>query len=130
MPRTRPNSQVKELPDLALLATAQPIDAMRLRAALEQTFTFRKTHALPASVPVPIEAWRTSSEVMARDDQLAWRARSGEEGGAGGEGLVCLRQPLSQRRLSSAHSRRSWSSTFRSKSGHMTKLSNFSAPLK
>ncbi|MCU0661759.1 MAG: nucleotidyl transferase AbiEii/AbiGii toxin family protein [Myxococcota bacterium] len=47
IPRSRPNSRVKDLPDLALLATARPIDAKRLRAALEQTFTFRKTHPLP-----------------------------------------------------------------------------------
>jgi Nucleotidyl transferase AbiEii toxin, Type IV TA system len=72
MPRARPNSRVKDLPDLALLATAQPIDAKRLRAALHQTFTFRKTHALPASVPSPIEAWRTPYESMAREDQLTW----------------------------------------------------------
>jgi hypothetical protein len=31
MPRARPNSRVKDLPDLALLATAQPFDAKRLR---------------------------------------------------------------------------------------------------
>jgi hypothetical protein len=72
MPRARPNSRVKDLPDLALLATAQPIDAKRLRAALEQTFTFRKTHALPASVPSPIDAWRTPYDAMAREDQLTW----------------------------------------------------------
>ena len=72
MPRARPNSRVKDLPDLALLATAQPIEANRLRAALEQTFTFRKTHALPASVPSPIEAWRTPYEAMSREDQLTW----------------------------------------------------------
>ena len=74
MPRTRPNSRVKDLPDIALLATAQPIDARRLRAALQQTFTFRTTHALPASVPAPSAAWRTPYEAMARDDQLAWRS--------------------------------------------------------
>ncbi len=73
MPRTRPNSRVKDLPDIALLATAQPIDAKRLRAALEQTFTFRATHALPATVPAPNAAWRTPYEAMARDDQLMWR---------------------------------------------------------
>lgn len=72
MPRVRPSSRVKDLPDLALLATAQPIDANRLRAALEQTFTFRTTHALPASVPSPIEAWRRPYEAMAREDQLTW----------------------------------------------------------
>ena len=72
MPRSRPNSRVKDLPDIALLATAQPIDAKRLRAALEQTFTFRKTHALPAKVPAPLGAWTTPYVAMAREDQLAW----------------------------------------------------------
>ncbi len=72
MPRVRPNSRVKDLPDLALLATAQSIAARRLRAALEQTFTFRKTHTLPAFVPAPLDAWRAPYEAMAREDQLAW----------------------------------------------------------
>jgi hypothetical protein len=72
MPRQRPNSRVKDLPDLALLAMAQPIDATRLRAALEQTFGFRRTHALPASLAAPLEAWRTPYQAMARDDQLPW----------------------------------------------------------
>lgn len=31
-PRTRPSSRVKDLPDLALLASAQVIDAHRLRS--------------------------------------------------------------------------------------------------
>lgn len=72
MPRTRPNSRVKDLPDIALLATAQSIDAKRLRAALEQTFAFRKTHALPAHVPEPLIAWSAPYVAMAREDQLAW----------------------------------------------------------
>jgi hypothetical protein len=54
------------------LASAQALDAKRLRAALEQTFAFRKTHALPGAVPAPAEAWRTPYEVMAREDQLRW----------------------------------------------------------
>jgi Nucleotidyl transferase AbiEii toxin, Type IV TA system len=72
MPRARPNSRVKDLPDLALLATAQPIVAKHLHAALEQTFLFRNTHALPAFVPSPTEAWRKPYESMAREDQLSW----------------------------------------------------------
>ena len=72
MPRSRPNSRVKDLPDLALLATAQAIDARRLRVALEQTFTFRKTHPLPALVPAPLPAWTTPYAAMAREDKLAW----------------------------------------------------------
>jgi len=72
MPRLRPNSRVKDLPDLALLATAQAIDATSLRAALEQTFTFRKTHPLPALVPAPPPAWTRPYAAMAREDQLDW----------------------------------------------------------
>jgi len=68
MPRLRPNSRVKDLPDIALLASAQPIDAKRLRDAFEQTFTFRKTHALSATLPEPPAAWTTPTK--------RWRART------------------------------------------------------
>lgn len=72
MPRARPNTRVKDLPDLALLATAQTIDARRLRAALDQTFAFRNTHPLPVMLPDPLPAWVTPYAAMAREDQLAW----------------------------------------------------------
>ena len=72
MPRDRPNSRVKDLPDIALLATVQALDAKRVRAALEQTFAFRKTHHLPASLPDPPSTWATPYAAMARDDQLQW----------------------------------------------------------
>ena len=73
MPRPRPNSRVKDLPDLALLATAGPVDARRLRAALEQTFGFRRTHALPLALPEPPQTWAAPYATMARDEQLAWQ---------------------------------------------------------
>jgi hypothetical protein len=73
MPRARPNSRVKDLPDIALLATAQSIGSTRLRAALQQTFTFRKTHALPVMLPEPLAAWAMPYAAMAREDELAWR---------------------------------------------------------
>lgn len=41
LPRPRVNSRIKDLPDLALLASAGPLVATRVRAAFEQTFTFR-----------------------------------------------------------------------------------------
>ena len=72
LPRARPNSRVKDLPDIALLATVQRLEAKRLRTAFEQTFTFRKTHALPVMLPDPLPAWVTPYAAMARDDQLAW----------------------------------------------------------
>jgi len=72
MPRSRPNSRVKDLPDLALLATVRSLDAKSIRAALEQTFTFRTTHALPPAVPAPPDAWGKPYAAMAREDQLSW----------------------------------------------------------
>lgn len=72
MPRPRPNSRVKDLPDLALLASIGALKAGRLAEALEQTFTFRKTHALPATLPYPNPAWETPYAAMAKADQLAW----------------------------------------------------------
>lgn len=72
LPRSRPNSRVKDLPDLALLATARPIDAAQLRAGLEQTFSFRKTHPLPASVPQPPATWAAPYTAMAKEAELAW----------------------------------------------------------
>jgi hypothetical protein len=72
MPRSRPNSRVKDLPDIALLATAQPIEASRLRTALEQTFTFRATHPLPLALPDPPAAWGQPYATVAAEDHLPW----------------------------------------------------------
>jgi len=73
LPRQRPNTRVKDLPDLALLATARPIDGSRLRAALEQTFAFRKTHGLPETLPEPATSWTEPYQAMASQDQLPWQ---------------------------------------------------------
>lgn len=72
MPRSRPNSRVKDLPDLALLARVRTIEARRLRAALEQTFEFRKTHDLPRALPEPAPAWSLPYATIAREDDLPW----------------------------------------------------------
>lgn len=72
MPRSRPNTRVKDLPDIALLATIGPLDARQLRAALEQTYAFRATHPLPASLPDPLPAWQAPYAAMAIADRLAW----------------------------------------------------------
>jgi len=72
MPRPRPNSRVKDLPDLALIATAGSLDARRLRAALEQTFGFRGTHEVPQRLPDPPALWESAYAAMAQADHLAW----------------------------------------------------------
>ncbi|MBL4848588.1 MAG: nucleotidyl transferase AbiEii/AbiGii toxin family protein [Planctomycetes bacterium] len=72
LPRSRPNTRVKDLPDFALLATAKSIDAHRLRAALEQTFAFRGTHDLPAALPEPPLSWTQPYAAMAAQDGLQW----------------------------------------------------------
>lgn len=72
LPRKRPNSRVKDLPDIALLAGVREIEAESLRRALELTFVSRKTHALPASFPPPPSAWQAPYARMVDEDALAW----------------------------------------------------------
>ena len=73
MPRPRPNTRVRDLPDLALLATTGPIDGVVLRRAIEKTFEYRGTHAVPATVPPPPAFWEASYAAMAASDELAWK---------------------------------------------------------
>jgi len=72
LPRKRPNSRVKDLPDIALLAGVRELEATRVRSALEQTYTFRKTHALPVSLPAPPVAWAAPYARMVDEDELRW----------------------------------------------------------
>jgi hypothetical protein len=73
LPRIRENSRVKDLPDIALLASTGSFDLHRLRAALERTFSFRSTHPLPATLPVPPPSWAPVYARMAAQDELPWR---------------------------------------------------------
>lgn len=72
MPRERPNSRVKDLPDLALLATTGPLKAARLRTALEQTFGFRGTHSVPDSLAAPPPEWEAPYATIAKEGRLQW----------------------------------------------------------
>lgn len=72
VPRPRPNSRVKDLPDLALLATVQPLDAKALRRGIEHCWTFRGTHALPTRFPDPSPLWAKPYARMAAQNELAW----------------------------------------------------------
>lgn len=72
LPRPQPNSRVKDLPDIALLASVRRLDATGLRAAFEETFKARKTHRLPLSTPPPPATWAAVYAAMARKDGLRW----------------------------------------------------------
>jgi hypothetical protein len=67
-----PNTRIKDLPDIALLATTRPLEAVRLRSALERTFEFRATHSIPSSLPYPPANWSIPYREMARANELAW----------------------------------------------------------
>lgn len=73
LPRKRPNSRVKDLPDVALLAGVREVDPSRLRAALAQTFDSRKTHPLPSLVPFPSPSWEAPYARMVEEDELPWK---------------------------------------------------------
>jgi hypothetical protein len=72
MPRTRPNTRVRDLPDLALLATTGPIEGAVLRQAVETTFEFRRTQAAPSALPLPPEFWEEPYAAMAVANELPW----------------------------------------------------------
>jgi len=73
VPRERPNSRVKDLPDIALLASIADIDAATLAGAIRETFAHRATHAVPSSLPEPSGAWEPVYARMAGTDDLPWR---------------------------------------------------------
>ena len=72
LPRLRENSRVKDLPDLALLATTGSFEGAHLRAALDATFTFRNSHLLPSALPTPPSTWAAPYMRMAQLDALPW----------------------------------------------------------
>jgi hypothetical protein len=67
------NSRVKDLPDMALIATIPGLDAAELRAAIHATFTFRGTHAVPLVLPAPPPNWVDRYRNMADAESLAWK---------------------------------------------------------
>jgi hypothetical protein len=72
MPRARPNTRVKDLPDLALLGTIRPLDAVRVRGAMKRTFSSRRVHPVPARLPPPPEVWASPYARLAELDDLPW----------------------------------------------------------
>ena len=72
LPRSRPNSRVKDLPDIALLAEAGALDASNLTRAIAETFAHRATHPVPPRLADPPEAWAPVYARMAVEDDLPW----------------------------------------------------------
>lgn len=73
LPRARENTRVKDLPDLALLASARTVEANALLRAIRQTFDHRATHPVPESLPQPPIAWERVYARMALEDGIAWK---------------------------------------------------------
>lgn len=66
--RTRENTRVKDLPDIALLGSTGPFESHAIRA----TFDARITHAAPLALPSPPESWRVPYARMAQENHLRW----------------------------------------------------------
>jgi len=67
LPRSSPNSRVKDLVDLALLIADNQLDRQRVIDALHLTFDRRGTHALPTSLSVPPSEWQTPFRALAEE---------------------------------------------------------------
>jgi hypothetical protein len=72
-PRDRPNSRLKDLPDMALISHAGPLKAEDVHRAFVQTFEFRATHEVPTTLPTPPATWHQQYEQRARDFDLEWK---------------------------------------------------------
>jgi hypothetical protein len=67
LPRSSPNSRVKDLVDIALLTGDHRLDRMMAFNALRLTFERRNTHALPADLKAPPEEWQTPFQALAKE---------------------------------------------------------------
>ncbi len=72
IPRDRPNSRVKDLPDIALLASVRSLDGGALRRAIRHTFEHRGTHPVPSETPRPPSTWAPVYSRIATTDGLPW----------------------------------------------------------
>lgn len=74
LPRTRPNSRLKDLPDLALLSMVRTVDAAALRDGIRLTFEHRNTHAVPLGLPDPPAEWCARYPRFAQGARLPWES--------------------------------------------------------
>jgi len=73
LPRPTVNSRVRDLPDLLLLGGLGRLTAQQIRGAVEATFAFRATHALPGVLPPMPSAWADKYAKIAGEIELPWQ---------------------------------------------------------
>lgn len=74
IPRATTNFRVRDLPDMALLATVD--ERLRrdvVRDALALTFHARDTHALPPTLSPPPQSWENEYAGLAAENDLPWK---------------------------------------------------------
>ncbi|GAB4366335.1 MAG: hypothetical protein OHK0021_09800 [Bryobacter sp.] len=79
LPRTNPNSRVRDLVDLYLLTASGTLDRARCADALRRTFERRATHEVPAELTPPPPEWARPFRAMAEDCELAMECREAFE---------------------------------------------------
>jgi hypothetical protein len=72
LPRSQPNSRLKDLVDIALLSDLDGHEASLIGRAIERTFRFRASHGVPIRLPEPPIQWAAQYARMQRDEQLNW----------------------------------------------------------
>lgn len=72
LPRSRPNSRVKDLPDIALMGRIREIRAGTLQEAIQRTFDHRAVQPVPSALPDPPSAWSVPYARLAGRDGLPW----------------------------------------------------------
>ena len=93
LPRSSPNSRVKDLVDLALLVADNQLDRRKVINPLHLTFDRRGTRALPARLSVPPPEWQTPFRARAEECGLRQRARVSRKRSGGQHGAVTWRWP-------------------------------------
>lgn len=79
MPRSMPNSRVRDLVDMVLLIQEGKITPAKVQAALKAVFTRRKSHDIPAVLEPAPDRWGKSFAEMAEECGLKIDLKSGFE---------------------------------------------------
>lgn len=67
----RPNTRVKDLVDMVLLAKMKSLDLRILHDAIKAVFKVRQTHSLPQQIDLPPQAWEVPYKEIAKECGLS-----------------------------------------------------------